>query len=126
MHWVDEYVGLPFSAAGRDRAGLDCWGLVRLVLAEQRGILLPRYDHCDEAGTLMNESSAYPEIKQGSQLELDVVIMETETKKGLGWAFAPVHIGIMATNSLILHIERGFNSRLDRLSTQRVVRIVRP
>ena len=36
----DDYVGLPWRIGGRDRRGLDCFGLVRLVLAEQAGIIL--------------------------------------------------------------------------------------
>lgn len=126
MHWADEYVGLPFDERGRVRSGVDCWGLVRLVLAERLGIILPRYDGCDPAATLPREAAVYEQIEIGHQQEFDVVIMETEVKRGLGWALAPVHVGVMATVSLVLHIERGFTSRLDRLSTQRVARIVRP
>jgi len=33
--WASTYVGIPYRFAGRDRAGCDCWGLVRLVLAER-------------------------------------------------------------------------------------------
>jgi cell wall-associated NlpC family hydrolase len=37
------FVGLPVVPMGRDRDGLDCWGLVRLVYAEALGIALPAY-----------------------------------------------------------------------------------
>lgn len=41
--WAGPYVGLPYADKGRDRAGVDCWGLVRLILAEVAGQRLPDY-----------------------------------------------------------------------------------
>ncbi|NMW23861.1 C40 family peptidase, partial [Rhodanobacter denitrificans] len=41
--WAGPYVGIPYRTHGRDRAGVDCWGLVRLVMAEVFGAELPDY-----------------------------------------------------------------------------------
>lgn len=39
--WANDYVGIPYVVNGRDRTGLDCWGLLILAFREQRGIELP-------------------------------------------------------------------------------------
>lgn len=43
--WAGRYIGLPFTEHGRDRGGIDCWGLARLVLLEQFDISLPSLAH---------------------------------------------------------------------------------
>lgn len=60
MIWANAYVGLPWADLGRDRTGCDCWGLARLVYAEQLGIALPSY------------SDAYP--CAGEQAEVAALI----------------------------------------------------
>ena len=39
--WVSAYVGLPFKEGGRNRYGLDCYGLLRLVINERFGLMTP-------------------------------------------------------------------------------------
>lgn len=39
--WWGDYVGLSFKRGGRTRAGVDCWGLVRLIYLEQLHVELP-------------------------------------------------------------------------------------
>lgn len=40
-YWWNDYVGIPYVERGRDRAGVDCWGLVRMVHREVFGRELP-------------------------------------------------------------------------------------
>jgi len=51
--WASTYVGIPYRFAGRDRAGCDCWGLVRLVLAERFGVVLESYAYDSGSATAL-------------------------------------------------------------------------
>lgn len=40
---LSPYVGIPYLPGGRDHGGLDCYGLVRLVMLEQFHVELPEF-----------------------------------------------------------------------------------
>jgi cell wall-associated NlpC family hydrolase len=105
--WMEKYVGLPFKDFGRDFAGVDCWGLVRLVLAHECGITVPSYgeisaeDLSGVAKEVAGESSREPWHPTVHARAFDVAVMHRRR--------APVHVGIMADVTHVLHIERATN-----------------
>lgn len=42
-HWIIPYLRLPYKEGGRDHAGVDCWGLIRLIYRDLLGIDLPAF-----------------------------------------------------------------------------------
>jgi len=119
--WAGHYIGLRFKEHGRDISGVDCWGLVRLVLAEQFGIALPsyirEYDNTlrqDQIGALVErESQKWRIIKQGDELAGDVIVMRVRG--------APMHVGLVLGDKHMLHIESGINSVIEAYTKPRWV-----
>lgn len=110
--WWKSYLGLPFSDKGRDRQGVDCWGLVRLIYSEQLQIELPsladNYRDTDDRETL----SALVEAEKGAKWiaaekpkPYDVVIL---TMMGL-----PTHVGVVVNSRQMLHCLKGANTVLE-------------
>ena len=115
MHWSAAYVGLPFVNLGRDRAGLDCYGLVRLVLADQRGIALPSltetYASVEERAELaaalsaISAQSPWAPVARGGEQPFDVAMFSVFGR--------PLHLGIVVRPGLMLHVSDGHDSRIE-------------
>ena len=88
MTW-EKYLGLPFS--DHSQGGLDCWGLCRLILAEECGLHLPTYG-------------------EGYQSTADVRGVTKSIKKGLADSFEQVDdprlfdLVIFKTGNIPLHV----------------------
>lgn len=115
--WAKDYVGIPCVLHGRDRAGCDCWGLVRMVLAERFGVTVPEY--LDLYPT--EKFDALPhgvEAKRGEWIEIapdkvnpgDLVVIYIKGE--------PVHVGMMldAAGVFFLHVMKGCNSVVEMLA----------
>lgn len=110
--WVERWVGRPFDAADRE-PGCHCWGLVRRVLAEQRGLALPAYSETSAEDLVAvardirrgsRDNAPWRRIEPAESGPLDVVLM---TALAAGGERAPIHCGILVTKLHVLHVERA-------------------
>lgn len=113
MNGFDRFVGVPYLDRGRTMAGCDCWGLVRLVLAELGGLQLPSYveDYVTAAdaraidGLIAGELEPWAMIAAGHEKPFDAVLM----REG---RFAR-HIGLVVAPGRLLHVEDGGTSVIE-------------
>lgn len=114
--WVAAYLEIPFAEKGRTREeGLDCYGLVRLVFAEQRGIDLPSYAE-DYATTTDAEeitalcrgevATSWIEVPQAEAQLFDVVIMPIMGE--------PIHFALVLDPPHFLHTMKDSWSSPER------------
>lgn len=109
MSWSNNYINLPFKEVGRERDGIDCYGLIRLVYRERLNILLPAY--CDYESTrdydVLEKQMAqnkkedqWVEVPIGQEQEYDIMLIRVI---GL-----PIHVGVVTdTKYHVLHIVSG-------------------
>ncbi len=113
----EAFLGIPFLDHGRTRAGCDCWGLLRLIYAERLGIDLPSFaegyvtsaDRAAIAGLIAGHLDGWTQIEDGSEQAFDGVLM-----RGFGGIG---HVGIVVQPGLLLHVQSGCTSRMERYRT---------
>ncbi|MEL6170578.1 MAG: NlpC/P60 family protein [Pseudomonadota bacterium] len=104
--WEQDYVGLRFLSGGRDRSGLDCWGLCRLVYRDQLGIDLPTYGEISAnelrkvARQMRSGQDQDPWRAVGDPQAFDIAVMTG------GQGRVTTHVGVMIDQKRLLHIER--------------------
>lgn len=110
--WVEDYLQIPYVDGGRDRAGCDCWGLVRLVLRERAGVACESYGEISArqmaavARNALRVTAAAPWRISETPQPFDVLLMagRFQTQDGKPHR-APVHVGVMVTTDHVLHTE---------------------
>lgn len=106
--WVERYLGVPFVANGNTLAGCGCFGLVRIVMAEQAGIIL------DQRGEL--SGGALRELSRGRVPPAPDIwqrLDEVETARKFDLVVMtgrPFHIGIVVASRTVLHVEADSDS----------------
>ena len=106
--WSAKYVGMKFLECGRDASGVDCWGLVCLVLRAERGIELPDYldvyksialERSQIATEIMRPRQEWQRVATQDAQPFDVLVVRMH---GL-----PMHVGVVVEPGRFLHILKG-------------------
>lgn len=95
------YVGIPYKVNGRDRNGLDCFGLDKLLYAED-GILLPDLFAETETEKEKLRNELFKKVKY-TKIDKPVkpCIIEIEFRG------APLHSGVYIGNGFFIHATEG-------------------
>lgn len=106
VEWVEQFVGIPFVDGGADFAGVDCWGLVRLVYRELRQIELPAYPVSahdrSQVRKWMKAESEGPEWERHTfPKPLDVVLFWMDLNG------EPSHCGVFVIHRWMIHCQDG-------------------
>jgi cell wall-associated NlpC family hydrolase len=112
------YVGIPYLDKGRDRAGIDCWGIVRLMLAEVFHVKLPGYDDSYRDG---DDWAAIGDAVRAGLLDGWRRVERARAGDLLVLAIAqrPWHCALMLDAVHFLHASPGDSTVVDRLDSPR-------
>jgi cell wall-associated NlpC family hydrolase len=114
-NWSAPYIGIPWSAAGGDRNGANCWRLVVLVYKEVLGIELPAYANvaAPVSDAEKQEVSRYVTKEKGDALwtpvtgevkPYDVILLQPMKE----W-----HVGIAVDKHNMLHSFLNEHARVE-------------
>lgn len=114
FHTPADYLGIPYADNGRDRSGIDCWGLVRLWLKEQQGIDLPSFanEYAGSQDPALEELVARERegwVRVLAPMPGDVVLFRI---LGRQW-----HVGVVVAPGKFLHAREGQDSVVEGLDS---------
>lgn len=120
--WPARYVGLPYLKGGRDRRGIDCWGLVRLVWREQYGFEAPGFegvgwDNLDPEARRKSIALIVECVNIAVASYIRVPLGEQQPGDGVSLRMrgAEMHCGVMISPTHMIHIEEGVDSCIEDL-----------
>lgn len=129
--WTNEYIKVPFIDHGRQRDGVDCWGLIILIYQDKLGISLPSLDGYTNVkdihtiGSMMNDrrgSHPWMEVPHGEEQEFDVAVFKMSG--------VPMHVGLVIGGGEMIHCQKGCGTYIsnyvkDQSWSRRLVGIYR-
>lgn len=115
--WAKKYVGIPFVTSGRDMSGCDCYGLVRLILANEYGFDLPML--LGDYTNALNIAETKRLFMQNVPILCGEKISEPEEKAAALMRFGGrlCHVGLYAGDGCIIHSRHNVGVVIERLSS---------
>lgn len=99
---INGLLGIPWKERGRDRGGVDCWGVVYLY-HQEIGIEIPRYDGRGWSSEDREDAEAL--VREGLPLWLSVTPGEERPGDMIHLRIAghPIHVGLVAGEGQMVH-----------------------
>ena len=108
--WSDKYLGIPWRYGGRDREGIDCWGLVSLVYLKELKIELLDFDSI--GSSYSNACQSYLTsglmdnwVSRETPIEYCIVLFN--------WRGEPYHVGVWTQGHVLHVLESGDSNCID-------------
>lgn len=114
-----EYIGIPYCLGGRSMKGVDCYGLVYLVLREVFNLDPPEYLTLKIQENGLQRAKAFRKGLAAGRWEKCSQGPETGQVILLRSERLPIHCGIVVSTELMLHCEHGVNSCIERIESVR-------
>jgi sulfur carrier protein ThiS len=113
--WYNKYVGIPYKEAGRDIAGIDCWGLLRLIYKEQYNIDIPSFS---DSYTSSKDRDLTTELIAQNKEQW---VQQENPEVGDGILFRVLgletHIGVYLGDNKFIHAKEGHSSVIESLTS---------
>jgi cell wall-associated NlpC family hydrolase len=113
-----KYINIPFKHKGRNFDGVDCYGLLVLILKEEKKISLPEYEYafnwykegCNYIQDNIPKFSDWQQIKEPTK-PTDVILFYSSPSRKI-----VSHMGIYIGDDKFIHVGSTYKSRIDRLN----------
>jgi len=107
-----KYIGIPYKEKGRDIAGVDCWGLVRLIYKNEFNIDLPSF--AEEYHNTTTVSEAISAHIEGWEQVTELKVGDSILFRIVG---EPTHIGVYIGNDKFIHTRRKSGTVVESLNS---------
>ena len=119
MKDFSQYVGIPFVNLGREKTGADCWGLARIVLKEQYGIILPELLSYSDAMDTHNISKII-DVNQPLITSEELTTCEEGCIVVMSKARIGSHVGVCIGKNKVIHTVKQTGAVIEKLSSNKI------
>ena len=110
-----KYINIPYKHKGSDFLGCDCWGLIKLIMREEKNIELPEFWYTEfwdeEYKNCIKDNIKNVSVKKVVQPfnVFDGVLFYNQGKRIVS------HIGLIVEEDKFIHMYLKNASKIDRL-----------
>lgn len=112
--WWNDYISLKYLKKGRDKDGIDCWGLVKLIYKEQYNIELPSFAEEYEAEQQTKIEQLIALGKEGWEKVETPTIGDVALLRVNGLF---MHVGVVVSPNQFIHVSEHTNTTVERFDT---------